>query len=121
MHVLLNYFPLSIFEFVANKRNRHAESIQSRVEKLSPGSRFNKGQGITDQNMKACVAVEIAMGLVHKPTLESHFQDTYWLTQTPGFSTVFTKDEYQLLGPSFIFPMMIMNHQRLMGLQKSGP
>lgn len=119
MYVLLNYFPLSIFEFVANKRNRHAESIQSRVEKLSPGSRFNKGQGITDQNMKACVAVEIAM--VHKPTLESHFQDTYWLTQTPGFSTVFTKDEYQLLGPSFIFPMMIMNHQRLMGLQKSGP
>lgn len=47
--------------------------------------------------MKVLVAAEIAMGLVHKSTLESYFQDTYWLTQTPGFNTVSTRDEYQLI------------------------
>lgn len=31
---------------------------------------------VTDQIMKVFIAVEIAMGLVHKPTLESYFQDT---------------------------------------------
>lgn len=43
------------------------------------------------------VAVEIGMGSVHRPTLESYFQDIYWLTQTPGFNAVFKTDEYQLI------------------------
>lgn len=37
------------------------------------------------------------MGLVHKPTLESYFQDTFRLTQTPGFGILFTRDKYKLL------------------------
>lgn len=45
---------------------------------------------------KALVAVETGMGLVCKP-LESYFQDIYWLTQTPGFNTVFRRDEYQII------------------------
>lgn len=88
--------------------------------KNSSMSGFNKWQGVTDQIIKACVTVEIAMVWILKPTLESCFQGTCWLTQTPGFNTVFTKDEYQLIR-SFIFPIMMMNHQRLIGLQKSVP
>lgn len=47
--------------------------------------------------MKVLVAAEIAMGLVHKSTLESYFQDTYWLTQTPSVHSVFRMYEYQLI------------------------
>lgn len=36
------FFPSSIFEFATNETNRYAESILSRIAKLSPRSRFNK-------------------------------------------------------------------------------
>lgn len=83
--------------FVTYETNRYAESILSQVENLSLRSRYNKWQDANDQIIKAFVAVEIRMGLVHKATLESHFQDTYWLTQTPGFNTIFKRDKYQLI------------------------
>jgi hypothetical protein len=91
------FFPVSIFEFVADETNRYAQGILSQVEKLSPRTRYNKWQDIDGKIIKAFIAVEIGMGLVHKPTLESYFQDTYWLTQTPGFKIVFKRDEYQLI------------------------
>lgn len=97
------FLPSSIFELIANETNRYAESILSWIEKLSPRSRFNKWQGVDDQMMKAFVAFEIAMGLVRKPTLESYFQDTCWLTQTPGFNTIFTRDEYHPIRSFFHF------------------
>lgn len=106
---------------VTYETNKYAESILSQIEKLLPRSRYNKWQDVNDQIIKAFVAVEIGKGLVHKATLESHFQDTYWLTQTPGFNTVFKRDKYQLISPSFIFPTMMMNLQKLIDFQKSSP
>ena len=37
------------------------------------------------------------MGLVHKSELQLYFQDSYWLTRTPGFSHIFSRDDYLLL------------------------
>ena len=52
---------------------------------------------MTAQDIRALVAMEIGMGLVHHPNLQAYFQSSYWLTQTPGFGKIFMRDKYQLL------------------------
>ena len=52
---------------------------------------------------KAFVAVEIGMGLIKKTSLASYFQDSYFMTKTPGFRRVFKEDRYSLLRSAIHF------------------
>jgi hypothetical protein len=60
-------------------------------------SRYWKWKEVTAHKIRALVAAQMGMGLSHKPTLDSYFQNMYWLTQTPGFFKIFSTDQYQLL------------------------
>ena len=54
-------------------------------------------EGCLTTEIGALIATEIAMGLVHKPNVEDYFQDSFFLTETPGFRTIFSRDCYQLI------------------------
>ena len=58
---------------------------------------MHKWVDVTAKEVKAFIAVEIAMGLMHKPSLDSYFSDGFFLTHSPGFSKIFSRDQYQLI------------------------
>lgn len=91
------FFPESIFNIVADETNRYAAQILEKAGELPPRSRYRKWVNVNSCIIRAFVATEIGMGLVHKPELSLYFQDSYWLTRTPGFNDIFSRDEYQLL------------------------
>ena len=45
----------------------------------------------------ALVAVEMGMRLVRKPSLSYYFQNSFWLTRTPGFGFLMSRNQYQLM------------------------
>lgn len=92
----LKFFPEKIFEIVSTETNRYAEEKLA-TKTFGPKSRFSKWNQTTPEEIKAFIASEIGMGLVQKPALNDYFQDSYWLTKTPGFSMLFSRDRYQLI------------------------
>lgn len=64
---------------------------------LPSKSRFHQWEEISASEIKAFIAVEIGMGLLHKPTLASYFSDGFFLTLSPGFGELFTRNRYQLI------------------------
>lgn len=56
-----------------------------------------KWTGVRPEYIKALIAVEIAMGMCRKHSIESYFRNNFWLTTTPGFSDVFSRNQYQLI------------------------
>lgn len=67
------------------------------MQPLPPQSRFHPWKDVTNAESKALIALELAMGIVHQPTLAEYFQSTFWLTETPGFSTLLTHRRYELI------------------------
>ncbi|XP_064630940.1 piggyBac transposable element-derived protein 4-like [Lineus longissimus] len=50
--------------------------------------------------MRAFVGLEMSMGLCDKPAISDYFE-TYWLTGTPGYSTVMSRNRFQLIRSFF--------------------
>ncbi|XP_042224023.1 piggyBac transposable element-derived protein 4-like [Homarus americanus] len=88
---------MPIYDLVATETNRYAKQRLDEIGELPRRSRFRQWKDVHSQEIKAMVAMEIGKGLVHKPTLQSYFQDSYWLTRTPGFGNIFSRDQYMLL------------------------
>lgn len=117
-----NLFSFVYFCLLPMKQTDMLKAFYLRLKNSRPGLGITSGKmSMTKLLRHLFVAVEIGKGLVHKATLESHFQDTYWLTQNPGFNTIFKRDKYQLISPSFIFPTMMMTLRKLTDFQKSSP
>ena len=91
------FFPEEIYDFVSEETVRYSTQKLATLGQLSMNSIFKKWNGVSANEIKAYIALEIGMGLVHKPTLGSYFGKTFWLTRTPGFSTILSKDKYELI------------------------
>ena len=63
---------------IGNARQR-IEQLNS-LEQQHPRSRFRLWKDVLRKDIKVLVVVEIGMGLAHKPSLNSYFQDSFWLT-----------------------------------------
>ena len=88
-------FPDVLYENIAKETNRYAsEVIESKV--LGPKSRFLKWTETNAQEIQAFLGLRIAMGLCTKPTIEDYWSET-WLTNTPNFAQVMTRNRYKLL------------------------
>lgn len=91
------FFPESVYELVAEETNKYAWQCFDVTTDIPKRSRLHSWHDITANDVKAFTATQIAMGLVSKPTEESYFQDNFWLTKTPAFSKIFSRDKYQLM------------------------
>ena len=91
------FFPDDIYDLVIEETNRYAGQKLQSIGQLSNRSIFRKWKEITLKEFKAFLALEIAMGLVHKPTLRSYLGKTFWLIRTPGFSSILSRDRYELI------------------------
>ncbi|XP_039297776.1 piggyBac transposable element-derived protein 4-like [Nilaparvata lugens] len=91
------YFPEEIYEHVAEQSNIYALQCVDATYDIPKRSRLHKLEEFTANQIQAFVAAQIGMGLTKKPAEDSFFQDSFWLTKTPGFSRIFNRDSYQLL------------------------
>ena len=90
------FFPSAIYDLVAAETNRYAQAILASIE-LAPRSRYRQWKDLCAKDIMALVAVEIGMGLVRKPSLSYYFQNSFWLTRTPGFGSLMSRNQYQLM------------------------
>ena len=74
-----------------------------RKRPLPRKSRYNKWTNISEKEIKAFIAVEMGMGLMHKSSLASYFSSAFWLTVSPGFSSIFTRDRYEMIRAALHF------------------
>lgn len=91
------FFPECIYDHVSIETNRYAEDVIANMEELSPNSKYINWIPSTPQDIKALIATEICMGLVKKGALATYFAHDYFMTETPGFSQVFSRQYYELL------------------------
>ena len=80
---------------MCKETNQYSLQFFDNPAPLSECSRFNKWSETSVQEMKAYVAMQIAMGLCQKHELEDYW-GTFWLTHTP-FIDVMPRDRYELL------------------------
>ena len=84
---------------MATETNRYADQFRANNPDRGQHSRFNAWEETNISDMKAYVALQIAMGLCQKHEL-ADFWEKYWLTSV-NFSDVMSKNRYFLLN-SFI-------------------
>lgn len=97
------FFPEKIYEHVAKETNKYFKSMIATKHPLPRRSRYHQWSDVTSDDIKAVVAIEIAMGILHKPTIESYFSESSFLFDTPGFREVFSRDKYQLIRSAIHF------------------
>lgn len=81
------FMPDAAFDLIAMETNRYAMQYFDDPTDLPPSSRFLKWKDTSRAEVKAFVALQIAMGLCQKPTFRSYWNE-YWLTYTPFNSVV---------------------------------
>ena len=86
-------FPDEAFTVISNETNRYAgQCLDTPVE---PSSRFHAWNDTSPNEIRAFVALEIAMGLCQKPA-HSDYWSGFWLTAVP-FSFVMSRNRFELL------------------------
>ncbi|XP_041473820.1 piggyBac transposable element-derived protein 4-like [Lytechinus variegatus] len=90
------FFPDEVFELMATQTNLYAKQTIGRLGVLQQHSRLNKWTDTTPAELKAFIALQMAMGLVTKSATDQYWEEN-WLLGTPGFSTVMCRNRYQLL------------------------
>lgn len=89
------FFPHEAFTLIATETNRYADQFFDTPVDFSPSSRFHSWSETSADEMKAFVALQIAMGLCNKPAI-SDYWNTYWLTTT-NFGDVMPRNRFELL------------------------
>ena len=88
-------FPEGLHAKIALETNRYADQVLETKE-LGPKSRFRQWSNTDADEVKAFLGLRIAMGLCAKPTMEDYWSES-WLTQTPNFGRVMSRNRYKLL------------------------
>ena len=67
------FFPEEIYSLVAKETKTYAEKIINNIQirPLQKNSRKHSWNPVTECEIKAFIAMEIGMGLIRKPTIES--------------------------------------------------
>ena len=76
------------------------------IEGLKPLKKYSRYHAWRDFNVadiKAFIAIEMTMGMVKKPTIQSYWADNFWPTQTPGFAQIMTMNDYLLIRSALHF------------------
>ena len=89
------FFPEEAFQLIAAKTNRYADQFFDTPVDLPPSLRFHSWSETNVDEMKAFVALQIAMGLCNKPAI-SDYGNTYWLTSI-NFGEVMPRNRFELL------------------------
>ena len=84
------FFPDEAFYLMVEQTNKYALDFFDCPAELPKCSRFNSWNDTNLDEMKAFVALQIAMGLSNKNELEDYWE-TWWLTHTP-FSMVMSRN-----------------------------
>jgi len=100
VHYFQLYFPDSVFDLMETEVNRFATQRLDTTADMPPSSRFHQWKDTDAVEMKAYVALNIAMGLCNKPSIADYW-GTYWLTHTP-FKQVMSRNRYQMLYHSML-------------------
>ena len=91
------FFSEDIFQTMADQTNLYASQyLETPDNFLKPASRLKTWSDTDVSEMKAFTAINMMMGLTRKPSIADH-QSTHWASETPGFSSVMSRDRYQLL------------------------
>lgn len=80
--ITFNFFPDSVFDLMETEVNRFATQTLDTTADLPPRSRHCNWKDTDSAEMKAYVALNIAMGLRSKPNI-SDYLSSYWLMHTP--------------------------------------
>lgn len=86
---------------IAEETNRYAQQCISSMQ-LKPHSRFLEWSDVSVSEMKAFLALHLSMGLVEKAEIEDYW-GTFWLTQTPGFGNVMSRNRFEIILSFFHF------------------
>lgn len=86
-------FTLEIYERLTTETNRYAKSFIKNLGALQPGHWFHKWKDVSNGYNEAIYS----RSLVHKPTLESYFKASSFLTETSVFGTIIARIQYQLV------------------------
>ena len=75
----------------------------AKMQPLKPRSRYHAWKDTDAQEIKTYIAVEIGMGLLHHSNIPKYFSKGFFLTQTPGFGTVFSRNRYEQISACLHF------------------
>ena len=89
------FFPDEAFDFIAEETNRYAMQYLDTTIDFPANSRFWVWCNTTSNEIKAFVALQIAMGLCKKHVVEDYWSKT-WLTFT-DFRKVMPRNKYELI------------------------
>lgn len=90
-----SFFPEEAFKLIAEETNRYADQFFDTPVEFPPSSRFHAWSDTSVEEIKAFVALQIAMGLCNKPAI-SDYWSTYWLTSV-DFGKIITRNRFELL------------------------
>lgn len=93
--VLNLFLTIDFWNLLVTETNRYAEHYINANE-LLPNSRFRDWRPVTVPEMKAFFSLHFAMGLVQKAEIEDYWS-TYWVTQTPGFTKVMSRNRFEAI------------------------
>ena len=80
---------------MSEETNRYVMQYLDTTVDFSSSSCFNYWHDTSNEEMKAYVALQIAMGLCQKPSLEDYWS-TFWLTHT-DFKRVMPRNRFEIL------------------------
>ena len=89
------FMPEAAFELISVETNRYALQYFDDPADLPPSSRFLSWTDTSKAEIKAFVALQIAMGLCQKPTIRSYWNE-FWLTYTP-FNSIMSRNRFELI------------------------
>lgn len=87
----LLFFNDELMKYICDETNYFANLKKSRV--LSPHSRLQKWEDISEVQLKAFLGTIINMGLINLSNI-THYFSSKWVKRMPFFSDVFSKDEF---------------------------
>lgn len=89
------FFLTGIFRLMAEETNNYALQYfdDPSIDELPANSRFRSWLNADENDLRKFLALEIGMGLCSKNRIADYWE-TYWLTKTPSYRQVMTRDRY---------------------------
>ena len=98
------FMPEAAFEHISVETNRYAMQYLDDTADPLPRSRFLSWIDTSKAEIKAFIALQIAMGLCQKPSIRSYW-NKFWLTYTP-FNSIMSRNRFELIQTSYILTML---------------
>ena len=89
------FMPDAAFELISVETNRYALQYLDDPADLPSSSRILSWIDTSKTEMKAFVALQIAVGLCQKPSIRSYWNE-FWLTYTP-FNSIMSRNRFELI------------------------